>query len=224
MFEDRFEAGQVLAEKLAHYRGRRDVGVLALPRGGVPVAFEVAKFLRAPLEVFLVRKLGWPLQPELAMGAIAQGGVRILHDDVVEQLSIPEYVIERVADQEARELARQQARYRPGRSPPEVAGRIVILVDDGLATGSTMRAAVEALRTRRPTRLVVAVPVGASQTCAEFRELVDEAVCAVEPDDFRAVGMWYRDFSPTSDETVIHLLEESAQWAPGSSSVSHQPV
>lgn len=224
MFEDRFEAGQVLAEKLAHYRGRRDVVVLALPRGGVPVAFEVAKALRAPLEVFLVRKLGWPLQPELAMGAMAQGGVRILHDEVVAQLSIPEYVIERVADQEARELARQQELYRPGRAPPDVAGRIVILVDDGLATGSTMRAAVEALRMRRPSRLVVAVPVGAPQTCAEFSELVDEAVCAAEPEDFRAVGMWYRDFSPTSDDTVIHLLEEAAQWAPAASSMTHQSV
>jgi len=221
-FQDRIDAGRQLAAKLIHYAGRRDVVVLALPRGGVPVAYEVAKELRAALDVFLVRKLGWPPQPELAMGAIAQGGVRVLHDDVVDELNVPESVIDRVADEEARELVRQQELYRPGRAPPDVAGRTVILIDDGLATGSTMRAAVAALRAKRPERLVVAVPVGAPQTCGEFQELVDEVVCAARPEEFRAVGMWYRDFSPTSDEQVLQLLAEASQWAAAPSPVTHQ--
>jgi putative phosphoribosyl transferase len=222
LFEDRFDAGNFLARQLSHYRGQPDVIVLALPRGGVPVAYEVAKSLRAPLDVFLVRKLGFPLQPELAMGAIAQGGVRILHDDVVNRLQVPPHIIDRVAEREMQELQRQQELYRPGRSPPDVAGRTVILVDDGLATGSTMRAAVEALRAQRAKRLVVAVPVGSADTCAEFGQLVDEAVCAARPEDFRAVGMWYRDFSPTPDELVQDLLSEAAHWGDASSRTTQQ--
>jgi len=213
LFQDRFEAGQVLAQRLTHYRNQRDVIVLALPRGGVPVAFEVAKALEAPLDVFLVRKLGFPAHPELAMGAIASGGVRVLHDEVVDQLNVPQEVIDRVAEREQQELDRQQELFRQGREPPKVRDRTVILVDDGLATGSTMRAAVKALRTQGAKRLVVAVPVGSADTCAEFSQEVDEAVCAASPQDFRAVGVWYDDFSPTSDEEVQSLLAEAARWS-----------
>ena len=208
-FEDRFEAGQFLARRLSHYRDQPDVIVLALPRGGVPVAFEVARALAAPLEVFLVRKLGLPGQRELAMGAIAEGDVQVLHDELIEQLQIPAGVIERVAQLEREELKRQQTLYREGRAPLEVAGRTVILVDDGLATGSTMRAAVAALRAQRPKRIVMAVPVGSDDTCEEFRHEVDEAICAARPEDFRSVGVWYRDFSPTSDREVQNLLAEA---------------
>ena len=223
-FRDRYDAGRRLAAKVSHYGGQRDLLVLALPRGGVPVAYEVAKALHAPLDVFLVRKLGWPPQPELAMGALAEGGVRVLHDDVVDQLSVPESVIDRVADAEARELSRQQQLYRPGRAPPDVAGRTVILVDDGLATGSTMRAAVAALQAKGPSRLVVAVPVGAPQTCGEFQDLVDEVVCAARPEEFRAVGLWYHDFSPTTDDEVLRLLDEASAWAVAPSRQTHQSV
>jgi putative phosphoribosyl transferase len=188
------------------------------------VGYEVAKSLRAPLDVFLVRKLGWPPQPELAMGALAEGGVRVLHDDVVDELRVPESAIDRVADEEARELNRQRQLYRPGRAPPDVAGRTVILIDDGLATGSTMRAAVAALKAKGPARLIVAVPVGAPQTCGEFQELVDEVVCAARPEEFRAVGLWYRDFSPTSDEEVLRLLEDASHWAATPAPRTHQPI
>jgi putative phosphoribosyl transferase len=218
LFEDRFEAGQVLARKLTHYRDQPDVIVLALPRGGVPVAFEVARALGAPLDVCLVRKLGLPGQPELAMGAIAAGGVQVLHDELVEQLQVPPGVIERVAEAEREELKRQQLVFRQGRAPPDVTGRTVILVDDGLATGSTMRAAVAALKAQQPKRIVMAVPVGSDDTCEEFSREVDEAICAAQPQDFRAVGVWYRDFSPTSDREVQNLLAEAehgrhAAWA-----------
>jgi putative phosphoribosyl transferase len=209
LFEDRFEAGQFLAEKLSHYRDQPDVIVLALPRGGVPVGFEVARALGAPLDVFLVRKLGLPGQPELAMGAIADGGVQVLHDELVEQLQISEEAIEQVAAEEREELRRQEAVFRQGRAPPNVTGRTVILVDDGLATGSTMRAAVAALKVQRPKRIVMAVPVGAEETCAEFTHEVDEAVCVAHPEDFRSVGVWYRDFSPVSDREVNVLLTEA---------------
>lgn len=208
-FEDRFDAGQFLARRLSHYCDQPDVIVLALPRGGVPVAFEVARALRAPLDVFLVRKLGLPGQPELAMGAIASAGVQVLHDELIDQLQIPPEVIERVAQLEREELERQQSLYRQGRAPPDVAGRTVILVDDGLATGSTMRAAIAALKALRPKRIVMAVPVGSDDTCEEFSREVDEAICAAQPEDFRAVGVWYRDFSPTSDREVQNLLAEA---------------
>jgi len=209
LFHDRSAAGQILAKYLAHYRHRPDVLVLALPRGGVPVAFEVARALDAPLDVFLVRKLGVPGHEELAMGAVASGGVRTLNPDVVEPLHIPQHIIDRVAQREQLELDRQQRAYRHGRVEPEMANRIVILVDDGLATGSTMRAAVEALRKQRPRRIVVAVPVGAADSCAELRAKADEVVCAICPRHFNSVGSWYQDFQQTPDQTVQNLLDRA---------------
>jgi predicted phosphoribosyltransferase len=192
------------------YADRPDVIVLGLPRGGVPVAFEVARALHVPLDVFLVRKLGVPGHEELAMGAIASGGVRVLNDDAVRALGIPEYVIDRVASRELQELQRRECSYRGSRPAPDVRGRIIILIDDGLATGSTMRAAIAALRRLSPERIVVAVPVGAAETCAEFQEEADEAICGEMPEPFYAVGVWYRDFSQTTDEEVHDLLERAA--------------
>jgi putative phosphoribosyl transferase len=210
LFRDRREAGRFLAGKLIHYANRRDLLVLALPRGGVPVAFEVARALKAPLDVFLVRKLGVPGHEELAMGAIASGNVCVLNNDVVRELRIPKHVIDEVARREQRELERREQDYRGDRSAPELENRTLILVDDGLATGSTMRAAVAALRRRNPSRIVVAVPVGAPETCAEFQDEADEAICAMEPEPFYSVGLWYRDFSQTSDEEVRTLLKQAA--------------
>jgi len=211
IFRDRTDAGQKLAARLAKYAHRSDVLVLALPRGGVPVAYEVAEQLGAPLDVFLVRKLGVPGYEELAMGAIASGGVRFVNDDVVRQLAIPGEVIDAVAAEERRELERRERAYRNDRPPPDVKGRTVILIDDGLATGSTMRAAAAALRKLGPERIVVAVPVSAPETCDEIREEVDEVVCAVTPEPFRGVGLWYKDFSQTTDEEVRELLERARQ-------------
>lgn len=205
-FVDRRDAGRVLASRLAKYAGRDDVVVLALPRGGVPVAFEVASALGARLDVFLVRKLGTPGHRELAMGAIASGGVRVLNDDVVRWYGIPEAAIEQVAREEAQELERRERAYREGRPAPDLANRIVILVDDGLATGSTMRAAAQAVRAHRPSRVVIAVPVGASHTCAELSSIADEIVCARMPEPFSAVGQWYLDFTQTEDAEVRDLL------------------
>jgi len=210
-FRDRTEAGRVLASQLKAYANRPDVVVLALPRGGVPVAYEVAKALNAPLDVFLVRKLGVPWQEELAMGAIATGGTRVLNEEVVRYLRIPEEVIHKVAANEQRELERREGIYRGDRPPLEVRGRTVIVVDDGLATGSSMRAAVTALRQRQPARIVVAVPVAAPSTCDEFKAEVDELVCTLTPEPFSAVGLWYEDFSQTTDEEVRALLERAAQ-------------
>jgi putative phosphoribosyl transferase len=184
--------------------------VLGLPRGGVPVAFEVARALDAPLDVFLVRKLGAPGHEELAMGAIASGGVVVVNDDVVRALKIaPEDVMAEV-ENEREELTRRESTYRNGRPPLDVRGKTVILVDDGLATGSTMRAAVTALRQKEPERIVVAVPVGAASTCEEFRVIADECVCVIAPENFRAVGLWYDDFSQTSDDEVCDLLTRAA--------------
>jgi putative phosphoribosyl transferase len=208
-FKDRAEAGRVLGSLLDHYANRPDVIVLALPRGGLPVAYEIAAELHAPLDVFLVRKLGVPGHEELAMGAIATGGVRVLNEDVVSALRIPSHVIDVVASREQRELERREAAYRDGRPAPQVRNQVVILVDDGLATGSTMRAAVAALYQQGPSRVVVAVPVGSPSTCQELRREVDEVVCALTPDHFYAVGQWYRDFSEVSDETVRDLLRRS---------------
>ena len=211
VFRDRSEAGQFLAEKLEADAGRPDVLVLALPRGGVHVGYEVAHALHAPLDVYLVRKLGVPGHEELAMGAIASGGVRVLNRDVVGALGIPEEIIEQVAANELQELQRRERIYRGKRPPPDVQGRIVILVDDGLATGSTMRAAVAALRRQQPAKIIVAVPVGSVETCAEMRQEADEVVCASTPDPFAAVGYWYEDFSQTTDEEVHSLLERAAE-------------
>ena len=206
IYRDRIDAGKQLAARLADYADRDDVLVLALPRGGVPVAYEVAKALRAPLDIFLVRKLGVPGHEELAMGAIATGGVRVLNDDVVDYLRIPGEVIDAVAADELRELERRERAYRGDRPEPDVRGKTVILVDDGLATGSTMRAAASALRQQNPARIVVAVPVSAPQTCSEYRMGVDEIICASTPEPFMGVGQWYRDFSQTTDEEVRELL------------------
>lgn len=206
-FRDRAEAGQALAARLgASYAECTDVLVLALPRGGVPVAFEVARVLAAPLDVYLVRKLGVPGHEELAMGAIASGGVRVLNEDVVRGLDIPDTTIDAVALVEQGELDRRERAYRDDRPAPAVAGRTVIVVDDGLATGATMRAAVAALRQQAPRRVVVAVPVAAPATYAEFRAEVDEVVCVITPEPFRAVGLWYENFAPTTDEEIHDLL------------------
>ena len=210
-FRDRTEAGQWLAQKLATYAHRPEVLVLALPRGGVPVAFEVARALDAPLDVFLVRKLGVPGREELAMGAIATGGVRVLNEEVVEALRIPEEVIAVAAAREQQELRRRERLYRDDRPGPQVRGRTIILIDDGLATGSTMRAAAAALRQQQPACLIVAVPTAAPETCAEFQAEVDEVICATTPDPFYAVGLWYEDFSQTTDEEVRDLLERAAK-------------
>ena len=191
------------------YADRDDVLVLALPRGGVPVGFEVAQALRAPLDVFIVRKLGVPGHDELAMGAIATGGVRVLNDDVVISLELEPDVIDAVAAREGKELARRERLYRGARPAPDVHGRTVILVDDGLATGSTMRAAVAALRKQTPARIVVAVPVAAPETCEEFKAEVDEVVCAATPRMFNGVGRWYENFSQTTDEEVHELLAQA---------------
>jgi putative phosphoribosyl transferase len=209
IYRNRTEAGKYLATKLATYADRDDVLVLALPRGGVPVAYEVAKELAAPLDVFLVRKLGLPGHEELAMGAIATGGVRVLNDDVVDYLDISDDVIDAIAAVELEELERRELAYRGARPEPEVRGKTVILIDDGLATGSTMRAAVTALRQLNPARIVVAVPVSAPETCDEYRMGVDEIICAATPKRFYGVGLWYRDFSQTTDDEVRELLERS---------------
>jgi predicted phosphoribosyltransferase len=206
LFRDRRDAGRRLAASLAEYAGRPDVVVLALPRGGVPVAFEVARGLAAPLDVFLVRKLGLPGAEELAIGAIATGGVRVLNRDVLEQVHVPEPVIAQVATREERELARRECAYRGDRPQTPLRGKTVILVDDGLATGASMRAAVLALRQLGPERVVVAVPVAPPETCREMAELADAVVCAVTPQPFDAVGRWYEDFSQTTDEEVQGLL------------------
>jgi predicted phosphoribosyltransferase len=199
---------------LGKYAGRTDVVVLALPRGGVPVGAEVARHLGVPLDVFIVRKLGVPGYEELAMGALASGGVRVMNAEVVGELAIPERAIDAVVATEADELARREQAYRGGRPPLDVAGRTVILVDDGLATGSTMRAAVEGLRQRGPSRVVVAVPVAATSTCEALADEVDEIVCAQTPEPFLAVGLWYADFSQTTDEEVRAELERAAAGFP----------
>jgi putative phosphoribosyl transferase len=206
VFENRAEAGRYLAQKLIAYRDKPDVLVLALPRGGVPVAFEVAQALHAPLDVFLVRKLGVPGHEELAMGAVATGGVRVLNEAVVRALHISEDEINAVTAAELQELERRQRAYRGTRPAPPIRNHTVILVDDGLATGATMYAAIVALRQQQPSQIVVAVPTAAPETCDEFRHEVDEIVCAITPDPFYAVGLSYEDFSQTTDEEVHDLL------------------
>ena len=205
-FVDRADAGRRLAEKLGKYAGRPDVIVLGLPRGGVPVAYEVAKRLHAPLDVFIVRKLGVPGFEELAAGAIASGGVRVLNPDVMRAIPYADEAIEAVTAKETSELERREQIYREGRPPPELCDRVVILVDDGLATGATMRAAVKALRERGTAKIVVAVPVGPPDTCRELAQESDETVCLSTPIFFQAVGQYYEDFSQTSDDDVRELL------------------
>jgi predicted phosphoribosyltransferase len=189
---------------------RSDLVVLALPRGGVPVAYEVARSLEAPVDVFVVRKLGLPGHPEYAMGALASGGVRVLNDDAVRLYGIPNAVIDQIAREEQIELERRERAYRAGRPPFDLRGRVVVLIDDGLATGSTMRAAVQAVRARAPATVIVAVPVGSPDTCREFAAIADEIVCARSPDHFAAVGQWYDDFRQTTDEEVRALLHDAS--------------
>ena len=210
-FPNRAEAGRLLADRLEKYAGRNDVIVLGLPRGGVPVAYEVAKSLRAPLDVFIVRKLGVPGFEELAAGAIASGGVRVLNEDVLRALPNADEIIESVTAKETAELERREKSYRDDRPAPELRDRVVILVDDGLATGATMRAAVKALRQRGVAKIVVAVPVGPPDTCREFEDEADETICASAPEFFQAVGQYYEDFSQTSDEEVRDLLARAAE-------------
>ncbi|HZQ63586.1 MAG TPA: phosphoribosyltransferase [Casimicrobiaceae bacterium] len=207
-FVDRKHAGQVLAQKLQAYHDRPDVIVLALPRGGVPVGFEVAQALHAAFDVFVVRKLGFPGHEEYAMGAIATGGTRVMNPDVA-RLQIPESTIEAVTARERRELERRERLYRGERPAPSLEGRVVILVDDGLATGSTMRAAAMAVRAQHPSRVIVAVPVAAAETCSALRAEADEVVCVSTPQPFHAVGLWYQDFAQTSDAEVHALLEKA---------------
>lgn len=210
-FRDRVEAGQMLAKRLAKYADRSGVLVLALPRGGVPVAYEVARALEAPLDVFVVRKLGVPGHEELALGAIASGGVRVLNSSVVESLGITEEEIDAIARKELRELNRRERAYRDDRPAPEVRGRTIILVDDGIATGSTMYAAIAALRQRGAGRIVVATPTVARTTYEEMRTQVDEFVAVIMPEEFYGVGQWYQDFSQTTDEEVRALLDQASQ-------------
>src|SRR5688572_5141578 len=210
-FRDRHDAGRHLAAALEEYAGRPDVLVLALPRGGVPVAYEVARVLGVPLDLMLVRKLGVPGQEELAMGAIASGGIRVISDDVVGALGIPERAIALAAANEQQELERRERAYGVERPSPDIAGKTVVLVDDGLATGATMRAAVTALRAQKPRKLVVAVPIAAAETCEALRRHVDAVVCALTPGAFLAVGQGYEDFSQVSDQEVRDLLHQAGQ-------------
>ena len=221
-FPNRTEAGRELAEKLVKYAGRADVIVLGLPRGGVPVAFEVAQRLGAPLDVFIVRKLGVPGFEELAAGAIASGGVRVFNQDVVRAIPHAEEAIEAVTAKETGELKRRDHIYREGRPAPELHGRVVILVDDGLATGATMRAAVKALRQQGAAKIVVAVPVGPPDTCREIEQEADETICLSTPPFFQAVGQYYEDFSQTSDEDVRELLSQAAQDIPERNQTNQQ--
>jgi predicted phosphoribosyltransferase len=220
-FFDRVDAGRQLAEALAAYSGRSDVVVLGLPRGGVPVAREVARRLGTPLDVFLVRKLGVPGHPELAMGAIAEGGVEVLSDDLIHELGIPQRMVQQVAVRERMELDRRDALYRDGRPLPAIRGRVVILIDDGLATGATMQAAVTALRRHEPARIVAAVPVGARETVDRLSRFADEVVCLIAPEPFQAVGLWYDEFTQTTDEEVKRLLTPGGGPEPATSLLHH---
>jgi putative phosphoribosyl transferase len=219
-FRDRTDAGRRLATHLAAYVNRSDVLVLALPRGGVPVAAEVARALGAPLDIFLVRKLGMPGHEEFAIGAIASGGVRVVNEDTLRDYGVSAEQVDAVVEAEQQELERRERRYRGDRPFPSVAGKTVILIDDGLATGSTMRAAVAALRLEQPSRIVVAVPTAPVETCMELRHIVDEVVCLITPEPFYAVGLWYEDFAQTTDEEVRELLERAPTAASDQGAIS----
>jgi len=207
-FEDRRDAGQKLAAKLSRFRGRRCV-VFGLPRGGVPVGYEISRSLGAPLDVFVSRKLGAPGQPEFGIGAVAAGGVRVLNTDVIRRLGIPDEYVERITAQEVAEVNRRLSFFRGGRPEMAVGGRTAILVDDGLATGVTAHAAVEALKLRKPGRLILAAPVCAAQTAELFASKVDELLCLASPSDLGAIGLWYKNFDQTTDEEVVQLLENA---------------
>jgi putative phosphoribosyl transferase len=212
-FENRAEAGKLLAEALKHYGGDPNVLVLGLARGGVPVAYEVAKRLRLPLDVFVVRKLGTPGNEELAMGAVASGGVRVLNREVIDGLGIPMEIVDSVTERELRELERREAVYRSQSSPPDYEGKTVLLIDDGVATGATLRSAIRAIRIHNPSRLVVAVPTAAGSTAAALQEEVDEWVALMTPEPFFAVGAWYADFGQTQDAEVCELLRDAPAWS-----------
>ena len=209
LLTDRREAGRLLAVELKNYRGRADVVVLGLPRGGVVVAYEVAKALNVPLDVYLVRKLGAPGQEELAIGAIASGGVRVMNEDLVDALGLSSAQIEAIAAREQVELERRERTYRGDSRPPDLSGKTVLLVDDGLATGASMRTAIRSLRSHRPGRIVVAVPIAPRSTCVALEREVDEVVCLMSPEPFYAIGQWYLDFAQTSDSEVVTLLGEA---------------
>ena len=206
-FRDRRDAGRRLAQRLGNYAGRNDTIVLGLPRGGVPVAYEVASALHLPLDVFVVRKLGTPWHEELAMGALASGGVRVLNEDLVRELNVPASEVERVTRREQRELERRERLLRGNRPFPDVTGKTVLLIDDGLATGATMRVAVSALREKGAQRVVVGVPVASPDTCDSFRNITDDIICILTPEPFYAVGLWYEDFGQMSDQEVHDLLD-----------------
>lgn len=210
-YSDRYEAGKILATHLKSYAKNPDAYVLALPRGGVPVAFEIAKVLSIPLDIFVVRKLGVPGHEELAMGAIASGGITIYNEDILHQLHIPESAIYHVIQSEQKELERRELAYRGKKPFPKLKDKIILLVDDGIATGATMRAAIKAIKQYKPKKLILAVPVAAADTVEEMSHLVDEVVCPLKPHDLYAVGAWYDDFSQTSDEEVFNLLNHSSQ-------------
>jgi putative phosphoribosyl transferase len=210
-YPDRTAAGKTLAEQLRHYKDTRDLLVLGLPRGGVPVAYEVAQALGAPLDVFVVRKIGVPGHEELAMGALASGGIRVLNDDVVRQLAPSENVIEELTREEQKEVEQREQRYRGEHASPRITGRTIILIDDGLATGATMRAACAAVRQQQPARVVIAVPVAAPQVCDEMQQEADEVVCAMMPPSLGGIGGWYVDFRQTTDDEVRQLLNQAAR-------------
>ncbi|EGJ49390.1 phosphoribosyltransferase [Desulfocurvibacter africanus] len=211
VFDDRTDAGRKLAERLGEYRNKQDVLVLGLPRGGVPVAYEVAEHLGAPLDVFLVRKLGAPGNEEFALGAIATGGVRVINNYALRQMGVSTEALAAVAAREQRELERRESLYRGDEAEPDIAGKVVILVDDGLATGATMRAAVLAVKVKKPQKVVVAVPTGSAEACHILNAEADEVLCLDVPTHFGGVGAWYRDFAQTSDEEVLDLLNRARQ-------------
>ena len=209
LFGNRRDAGKKLAQKLIGYSGRKDVIVLALPRGGVPVAYEVALALQVPMDIFIVRKLGWPGHEEMAIGAIASGGVKVLNEDIVRYLNIPNALVEEVAQRELRELERREKAYRENRPPLDVKDHTVIVIDDGLATGASMRAAIVGVRAHSPAPIVIAVPTAALETCEALEPAVDQIICATTPEPFYDVSRWYEDFSQTTDEEVRSLLQEA---------------